>query len=171
MQTPTNQPVTILEGDVTAQGMRFAVVVSRWNEGITRALLDGALTALQRHGASAEDIAVARVPGSFEVPAAARRLAATGRFDAVVALGCVIRGATTHYEHIAASVVSGLGSAALDTGVPIALGVLTTETLEQALDRAGGKAGNKGAEAALAAIEMASLFKKIAGLSGAVQGS
>lgn len=150
----------IVEGALTAQGLSLGIVVSRWNEFITRELLAGALDALRRHGADEKRITVAYVPGSFEIPTALRAMARTGRFDGLVAIGCVIRGATTHYDHIAGAVTSGINSVALETGVPIAFGVLTVESIEQAIERSGSKAGNKGAEAALVAVEMANLVKQ-----------
>lgn len=153
----------IVEGHLTATGLSFGIIVSRWNDFITKALLEGALDALKRHGADESRITVAWVPGSFEIPVAAKAMAQTGKFDALVALGCVIRGATTHYDHIAGGVTSGLNSLALETGLPIAFGVLTVESIEQAIERAGSKAGNKGAEAALVAVEMADLLKKLKG--------
>ena len=149
-----------IEGDLNAQGMRFAIVVSRWNSFITERLLQGALDALRRSGCRREDITVVRVPGSFEIPSQSRTLAETGKFDAVITLGCLIRGETTHYEHIATEVTRGIGQSAQETGVPHTYGVLTCENLEQALDRAGLKAGNKGFEAAMSAVEMVSLKQK-----------
>lgn len=154
-------PAKSLEGKLTAEGLSFGIVVSRFNEVITKQLLDGALDALRRHGADEARITVAWVPGSFEIPVAVKALAATGRCDALIALGCVIRGATTHYDHIASAVTAGLSRLTLDTGLPIAFGVLTVESIEQAIERAGSKAGNKGAEAALVAVEMANLLKQI----------
>ncbi|WP_018465090.1 6,7-dimethyl-8-ribityllumazine synthase [Calidithermus timidus] len=147
------------EGKLIGTGMRFGIVVARWNDLITRRLLDGAVGALKAHDVAEEDLEVAWVPGSFEVPLLAREMARSGRFDAVIALGCLIRGATDHYALIAASVTSAIQQAMLETGVPIAFGVLTTDTIEQAVERAGTKAGNKGAEAALAALELANLMK------------
>ena len=155
-------PVKTLEGKLTAEGLAFGIVVSRWNEVITRPLLEGALDALRRHGADEDRITVAWVPGSFEIPVAAKALASSGKVDAIIALGCVIRGATSHYDHIASAVTGGLSRLALDTGLPVTFGVLTVESLEQAFERAGSKAGNKGAEAALAAVEMANLLKHVA---------
>jgi 6,7-dimethyl-8-ribityllumazine synthase len=153
-----------IEGDLNAHGMRFGVVVSRWNSFITERLLQGALDALRRSGARAEDIAVVRVPGAFEIPAQARTLALSRKYDAIVTLGCLIRGETTHYEHISTEVTRGIGQSAQETGVPHTYGVLTCENLEQALDRAGLKAGNKGFEAAISAVEMVSLQRKTRGL-------
>jgi 6,7-dimethyl-8-ribityllumazine synthase len=151
------------EGDLDAAGMRFAIVVARWNSFITERLLQGSLDALRRSGCHEKDITVVRVPGSFEIPSQARTLAETGKYDAVITLGCLIRGETTHYEHIATEVTRGIGQSAQETGVPHTYGVLTCENLEQALDRAGLKAGNKGFEAAMSAIEMVSLKRKTAG--------
>jgi len=152
-----------VEGELNARGMRFAVVVSRWNSFITERLLQGALDALHRSGARNEDIAVVRVPGAFEIPSQSRTLALTGKYDAIVTLGCLIRGETTHYEHISTEVTRGIGQSAQETGVPHTYGVLTCENLEQALDRAGLKAGNKGFEAAISAVEMVSLQRKTGG--------
>jgi 6,7-dimethyl-8-ribityllumazine synthase len=149
-----------VEGDLNAQGMRFAIVVARWNSFITERLLQGSIDALRRSGCASSDIKVVRVPGSFEIPSQARTLAETGDFDAIITLGCLIRGETTHYEHIATEVTRGIGQSAQETGVPHTYGVLTCENLEQALDRAGLKAGNKGFEAAISAIEMVSLKRK-----------
>ena len=151
-----------LEGDLSAAGMKFAVVVARWNAVITERLLQGALDALLRSGAQRSDVEIVRVPGSWEIPGAARTLAETRRFHAIITLGCLIRGETAHYEAIYNEVARGIGQSQQDTGIPHSFGVLTCETLEQALDRAGLKSGNKGFEAAAAAIEMASLARKIA---------
>jgi 6,7-dimethyl-8-ribityllumazine synthase len=152
-----------LEGSLNARGMRFGVVVSRWNSFITERLLQGALDALRRSGCREEDITVVRVPGAFEIPSQARTLAQSGKYDAIVTLGCLIRGETTHYEHISTEVTRGIGQSAQDTGVPHTYGVLTCENLEQALDRAGLKAGNKGFEAAISAVEMVSLQRTTRG--------
>ena len=149
-----------IEGDLNARGMRFGVVVSRWNSFITERLLQGSLDALRRSGASTQDITVVRVPGAFEIPSQARTLAESGKYDAIVTLGCLIRGETTHYEHISTEVTRGIGQSAQETGVPHTYGVLTCENLEQALDRAGLKAGNKGFDAAISAVEMVSLQRK-----------
>jgi 6,7-dimethyl-8-ribityllumazine synthase len=151
-----------IEAQLNAQGMRFAIVVARWNSFITERLLQGALDALRRSGCRDQDITVVRVPGSFEIPSQARTMAETGKYDAIITLGCLIRGDTTHYEHIATEVTRGIGQSAQETGVPHTYGVLTCENLEQALDRAGLKAGNKGFEAATSAIEMVSLKRKTA---------
>jgi 6,7-dimethyl-8-ribityllumazine synthase len=149
-----------VEGDLNSAGMRFGIVVARWNSFITERLLQGSLDALRRCGCREQDITVVRVPGSFEIPSEARTLAETGDYDAIITLGCLIRGETTHYEHIATEVTRGIGQSAQETGVPHTYGVLTCENLEQALDRAGLKAGNKGFEAAMSAIEMVSLKRK-----------
>jgi 6,7-dimethyl-8-ribityllumazine synthase len=152
-----------IEGSLNAHGMRFAVVVSRWNSFITERLLQGSLDALRRSGCREEDITVVRVPGAFEIPSQSRTLADSGKYDAIVTLGCLIRGETTHYEHISTEVTRGIGQSAQETGVPHTYGVLTCENLEQALDRAGLKAGNKGFEAAISAVEMVSLQRKTRG--------
>ncbi len=151
----------VVEGNLTAEGLALGIVVSRFNDFITKALLEGALDAIRRHGGDPARVTVAWVPGAFEIPVAIRAMAKSGKYQALIALGCVIRGATTHYDHIAGGVTSGLGSLALETGLPIAFGVITTESIEQAIERAGSKAGNKGAEAALVAIEMANLLRQL----------
>jgi 6,7-dimethyl-8-ribityllumazine synthase len=158
-----------LEGDLSAAGMKFAVVVARWNAVVTERLLEGALDALLRSGAARKDIDVVRVPGAWEIPAAARTVANQGKVDAIVTLGCLLRGETAHYEAIYNEVARGIGQSQQETGIPHSFGVLTCETLEQALNRAGIKAGNKGFEAAAAAIEMVSLRRKLQP-AGAVQG-
>jgi 6,7-dimethyl-8-ribityllumazine synthase len=150
-----------VEGDLSAAGMKFAVVVARWNAVITERLLEGALDALLRSGAKRGDIEVVRVPGAWEIPAAARTLANLGRVEAIITLGCLLRGETAHYEAIYNEVSRGIGQSQQETGIPHSFGVLTCETLEQALNRAGIKAGNKGFEAAVAAIEMVSLNRKL----------
>ncbi len=150
-----------VEGDLSAAGMKFAIVVARWNAVITERLLEGALDALLRSGAKRDDIEVVRVPGAWEIPSAARALAEAGKVDAIIPLGCLLRGETAHYEAIYNEVARGIGQSQQETGIPHSFGVLTCETLEQALNRAGIKAGNKGFEAALAAIEMVSLNRKI----------
>ncbi len=147
------------KGELAAKGLRLAIVVSRFNSFITERLLTGALDTLLRAGADDRRIEVVRVPGSFEIPVTAKALAQSGRFDAIITLGCIIRGETQHFDYISAEVTRGIQLAALETGVPMAFGVLTTDTLEQAVDRAGAKSGNKGAEVALAAIEMANLLR------------
>ncbi len=149
------------EGTYIAGGFRFALVVSRFNEFITKRLLDGALDCLLRHGAEESDLHLVKVPGAFELPYAAKRLAASNSYDAVIALGAVIRGATPHFDYVAGEAAKGIASASLETGVPIIFGVITANTLEEAIERAGAKGGNKGFEAALSAIEMASLFAQL----------
>ena len=156
-QDDGRKPHPTAEGKLDATGRRFGIVVSRFNAFITERLLAGALDALRRAGARDRDIEMVRVPGSFEIAAAARTLAKTGRVDAVIGLGCILRGETSHYEHLANEVTRGIGQSAQDTGVPHAYGVLTCDTLEQAIDRAGLKSGNKGYEAALSAVEMANV--------------
>lgn len=150
-----------LEGDLVARDLRFAIVASRFNDFVVDRLVDGAVDALVRHGASEKNIELIRVPGAFDMPLAVRRAAQSRRYDAIVALGAVIKGATAHFDYVAGECSSGLARAALDSGVPVGFGVLTTDTLEQAIDRAGAKAGNKGADAALAALEMANLLKRL----------
>jgi 6,7-dimethyl-8-ribityllumazine synthase len=152
---------TILEGELRATGLRFAVVASRFNSFVVDHLVEGAVDILVRHGAVVSDITVVKVPGSLEIPFAARKLARTGQFDAIICLGAVIRGATSHYDHVASGAVSGVAQLAIETDVPVAMGILTTETVEQAIERAGTKAGNKGADAAATAIEMANLSRKL----------
>jgi 6,7-dimethyl-8-ribityllumazine synthase len=156
------RPIAV-EGDLSAKGMKFAIVVARWNAVITDRLLQGALDALYRSGAAKTDVQIVRVPGAWEIPAAARTIAEAKSVDAILTLGCLLRGETAHYEAIYTEVARGIGQSQQETGVPHAFGVLTCETLEQALDRAGVKAGNKGFEAAVAAIEMVSIKKKIRG--------
>lgn len=151
----------IYEGQLVGTGLRFALVASRFNEFITRKLLEGALDALSRHGVGEGDIDIAWVPGAFEIPLVAKRMAASGRYDAVICLGAVIRGATPHFDYVAAEVTKGIALAGLETGVPVLLGVLTTDTIEQAIERAGTKAGNKGFDAALGAVEMADLLRRL----------
>lgn len=151
----------VLEGQLRAEGLRFAILVSRFNDGVTDRLLGGAWDCLARHGALEADCVVVRVPGSWELPLAARRLAVGGRFDAIVALGALVRGETSHFDVLAAAVAKGLAEVSHDTGIPVGFGVLTTESQEQALERAGGKAGNKGWDAALSAVEMADLLRRV----------
>ena len=153
------QPVTH-QGRLSAGGFRFALVSSRWNDFLTARLVEGALDALERLGADDGAVEHFRVPGSFELPLVAHRLASSGRFDAVVCLGTIIRGQTPHFEYIAAEVTKGVAQAAVATGVPVLYGVVTADTLEQAIDRAGVKAGNKGFEAAMSAVEMVNLYKE-----------
>lgn len=152
----------VLQGMLDASGMRIALVVSRFNDFVTRRLLEGAKDCLTRHGAADDSITVVWVPGSWELPQAARKVAVSGDVDAVVALGVLIRGETSHFDVLASAVARSLADVALQSGVPIGFGVLTTETVEQAVDRAGAKAGNKGWDAALSAIEMASLSRQLA---------
>lgn len=159
-----SQPEKI-RGGLSAAGLRFGIVVSRFNSFITERLLNAALDALKSSGAADKQIDVVRVPGSFELPLTSKKLAATGRYDALVAIGCVLRGETTHYDYVCSETARGLQLAQMDTGVPIIFCVLTCDTLEQAIDRAGLKGGNKGFEAGLAAIEMANLSRKLAGRS------
>lgn len=151
------------EGTLQAQGLRFGIVVARFNHLVTEPLLEGALAALRRHGAADDDIHVVRVPGSFETPLFARMLAQGGKVDAVICLGAVIKGETPHFDYISSAVVNGLAAIMRETEVPIALGILTTDTFDQAVQRAGGKLGNKGYEAAVTAVEMASLRKVLEG--------
>lgn len=149
----------VLEGRLSAEGYRFAIVVSRFNDFVSSRLADGAMDALIRHGADAQTVVLAKVPGAFEIPLMAKRFAQSGRYDAVICLGAVIRGSTPHFDYVAAEVSKGIASVALETNVPVTFGVLTTDNLEQAIERAGSKSGNKGWEAAMAAIEMVNLFK------------
>lgn len=151
----------IVEGQLSAEGFKFAIIVSRFNDFICSRLVDGAMDSLIRHGASDDQIVVVKVPGAFEIPFVAKKLATSGRYDAVICLGAVIRGATPHFDYVAAEVSKGIASVALESQVPVAFGVLTTDNIEQAIERAGSKSGNKGYEAAMAAIEMVSLFKKL----------
>jgi 6,7-dimethyl-8-ribityllumazine synthase len=151
----------VIEGDLQAEGLKFGIIVSRFNDFITSKLLDGALDALRRHGAGEKDIEVVKVPGSFEIPMVARKLAAKGTYHALICLGTVIRGATPHFEYVSAEVSKGIASASMETGVPIAFGVITSDTIEQAVERAGTKSGNKGWDAAITAIEMAQVMKKL----------
>ena len=150
-----------LEGKLQAEGLKAAIVVSRFNEFITSKLLGGATDILLRHGANTEDITIAWVPGAFEIPLAAQKLAMSKKFDTVICLGAVIRGATSHYDYVCSEVSKGIAHVSLETGVPVAFGILTTENIEQAVERAGTKSGNKGADAAVSAIEMVNLLKNI----------
>ena len=154
-------------GELSGAGLRFGIVVSRFNNFITDRLLAAALDALERAGAADGDVDVAHVPGAFELPLAAKKMAATGRYDALIAIGCVLRGATSHYDYVCSETARGLQLAQMDSGLPIMFCVLTCDTLEQAIDRAGLKSGNKGFEAGLAAIEMAQLSRKLRGSAGA----
>ena len=162
-ENPLHGKPVAVEGDLSAAGMRFAIVVARWNAVITERLLQGALDGLLRSGAARAEIEIVRVPGAWEIPAAARTVAESKSCDAIITLGCLLRGETAHYETIYTEVARGIGESQQATGVPHSFGVLTCETLEQALDRAGVKAGNKGFEAAIAAIEMVSIQRKLAG--------
>lgn len=152
----------VIEGELQAKGLKFGIIVSRFNDFITSKLLDGALDALRRHGADEKDIEVVKVPGSFEIPLVAKKLAAKGTYSAVICLGTVIRGATPHFEYVSAEVSKGIASASMETGIPIAFGIITSDTIEQAVERAGTKSGNKGWDAAITAIEMAQVMKKLA---------
>jgi 6,7-dimethyl-8-ribityllumazine synthase len=153
-------PKTI-QGDLTAKGLKFAIVASRFNDFITAKLLDGAIDGLMRHGASEGDIEIVKVPGSFEIPLAAKMLAQAKKHNAIICLGAVIRGATPHFEYVSAEVSKGVAAVSMETGLPVIFGVLTTDTIEQAIERAGTKSGNKGWDAALSAIEMANLMRQI----------
>jgi len=148
------------EGKLIADGLRFGIVVARFNEFIGGKLLSGAIDAINRHGGNEENVAVAWVPGAFEIPVAAKRMAKSGNYDAIICLGAVIRGATAHFEMVAGEVTKGIALVGLETGIPVVFGVLTTDTIEQAIERAGTKAGNKGFDAAVTAIEMANLLKQ-----------
>ena len=156
-----NEQAKMIEGELLARDLRFAFVAARFNDFVVEPLIRGALDALKRHGASEKQIEIVRVPGAFDIPIVARKLALSRRYDALIALGAVVRGQTPHFDYVAGECASGLARIALESGVPIAFGVLTTDTMEQAVDRAGGKAGNKGADAALAAIEMANLLRRL----------
>lgn len=151
----------VIEGNLDAAGLRFGLVTSRFNSFICDRLVEGALDALRRHGADPDQVEIAKVPGAFEIPLAAKRMAASGRYDALICLGAVIRGSTPHFDYVSAEVSKGIASVSLDAGVPVAFGVLTTDNIEQAIERAGAKAGNKGFEAAVTAIEMVNLLKKL----------
>ena len=153
--------MNLIEGDLIATDLKFAFAVSRFNEFVCERLLEGALDSLTRHGGNKDEVTVLRVPGAFELPLAAKKLAESGKFDAIVCLGAVIRGETSHYDYVCANASSGIASASLDTGVPGSFGLLTTETLEQAIERSGSKAGNQGRFATECAIEMARLIKQI----------
>ncbi len=151
----------VTEGNLDARGMKFAIVVARFNSVVSDRLLDGALDALRRTGADLDAVDIVKVPGSWEIPLTVRTLASGRKYDAIIALGAVIRGGTPHFDYVAGQAASGIAQAAVDTGVPVAFGVLTADTMEQAIDRAGGKSGNKGFDAAMTAIEMASLLGKL----------
>ncbi|MBM4305938.1 MAG: 6,7-dimethyl-8-ribityllumazine synthase [Deltaproteobacteria bacterium] len=150
-----------IEGKLMAKGLKFGIVLSRFNSFVSDRLLEGALDALRRSGAEDGDCSVVRVPGSFEIPLAAKKMAKSGRYDALICLGCVIRGATPHFEYIATEVTKGIASISLESEIPVSFGVLITDTIEQAIERAGTKVGNKGFDAAMSAIEMANLMKEI----------
>ncbi|WP_303902070.1 6,7-dimethyl-8-ribityllumazine synthase [Thiohalomonas denitrificans] len=149
------------EGELTVSGAKFGIVVSRFNSFVVESLLDGAVDTIKRHGGAEQHIEVVRVPGAFEMPLAAKRMVAAGRYDAIIALGAVIRGGTPHFEYVASECTKGLAQVSLDSGIPMAFGVLTVDSIEQAIERAGTKAGNKGAEAAMSAIEMVNLLPKL----------
>jgi 6,7-dimethyl-8-ribityllumazine synthase len=151
----------VIEGHLNGSGLKFAIVISRFNHFITGHLLDGAEDALKRHGVSDEDITVVWAPGAFEIPLTAKKLAGTGEYNAVICLGAVIRGSTPHFDYVAAEVSKGVAAVGLDTGVPVVFGVITTDNIEQAIERAGTKSGNKGWDAALTALEMADLNRKL----------
>jgi 6,7-dimethyl-8-ribityllumazine synthase len=151
----------IFEGKISAEGVRFAIVVSRFNDFISSKLLEGAMDALKRHGVDERKVSIIKVPGSFEIPSAAKRLAKSDKHDAIICLGAVIRGATPHFDFIAAEVAKGVASVALESDIPVTFGVLTTDNLEQAIERAGSKVGNKGWDAAVSAMEMVNLFSQL----------
>jgi len=151
----------IIEGNLQAQGLKFGIVVSRFNEFITSKLLEGALDALIRHGGSEKDIEIVRVPGSFEIPVVAKKMAQSKKFNAIICLGTLIRGATPHFDYIASEVSKGIALVSLETEIPVIFGIITSETIEQAIERAGSKSGNKGWDAAMVAIEMARLMEQI----------
>jgi 6,7-dimethyl-8-ribityllumazine synthase len=157
---PNDQP-RIIEGELLARDLRFVVVAARFNEFVVEPLVRGALDALKRHGVLEKQIEIVRVPGAFEMPVVVRKLALSQRYDAIITLGAVIRGQTPHFDYVAGECAGGVARVALESGVPVAFGVLTTDTVEQAVDRAGGKAGNKGADCALVAIEMANLLRRL----------
>ncbi len=153
--------INVIEGKMIPEGMKVGLVASRFNEFIVSKLIDGAVDGLRRHGVEEKDITLAWVPGAFEIPLAAQKMAQSGRYDAVITLGAVIRGATTHYELVSTEATKGIAQASLQTGVPIMFGIITTENIEQAIERAGSKAGNKGYECALGAIELVNLFRQL----------
>jgi 6,7-dimethyl-8-ribityllumazine synthase len=156
-----NELPKVIEGELQARDLRFALIAARFNDFVVEPLLRGALDALRRHGVLEKHIDIVRVPGAFDIPVVARKLALSKRYEALIALGCVIRGQTPHFNYVAGECAGGIARIALETGVPIAFGVLTTDTVEQAVDRAGGKAGNKGADASLVALEMANLLRRL----------
>jgi 6,7-dimethyl-8-ribityllumazine synthase len=151
----------VLEGQLSAEGFRFGIIVSRFNDFISSRLVDGAMDALLRHGATEEQVTIIKVPGAFEIPLTAKKLAESGRYDAVICLGAVIRGSTPHFDYVAAEVSKGIATVSLESRVPVTFGVLTTDNLEQAIERAGSKSGNKGYDGAMTAIEMVNLFKEL----------
>ena len=151
----------IIEGNLNAENLKFGIVVSRFNDFITSHLVNGAVDALVRHGASEDDIDIVKVPGAFEIPPAAKKLCARNKYDAVICLGAIIRGATPHFNYVAAEASKGVGAVAMEASIPVLYGILTTDTIEQAVERAGTKSGNKGWETAMAAVEMANLYKKL----------
>lgn len=153
--------IKIIEGDLQVRDLRFAILAARFNDFIVDQLVRGAVDTLRRHGATAEQIHIVRAPGAFDLPLVARKLALSGHYDAIVALGAVIKGATAHFDYVAGECAGGLARAANDSGVPVAFGVLTTDSIEQAVERAGTKAGNKGSDAALTALELANLLRQI----------
>ncbi len=151
----------MVQGDLNAKGLKFGIIASRFNDFITARLIDGAMDGLLRHGAVDADIEVVRVPGAFEIPLVAQKMATAKKYDAVICLGAVIRGATPHFEYVSAEVSKGVAAVSMDAGIPVVFGVLTTDTIEQAIERAGSKGGNKGWDAALSAVEMANLMKQL----------
>jgi 6,7-dimethyl-8-ribityllumazine synthase len=153
--------VNHIEGTLSAEGRSFGIVASRFNDFVVKALLEGAIEAIRRHGGVAESVEVVWVPGSYEIPVVARELALSGRYDALICLGAVIRGATAHFDYVAGGAAGGISNVALETGIPVIFGVITTESIEQAIERAGTKMGNKGFEAAVSAMEMADLMAKL----------
>ena len=160
LEKGVNMP-RIVEGQLSAEGFRFAIIVSRFNDFISSRLVEGAMDALKRHGAGEEQISVIKVPGAFEIPVVAKKLAGSNRFDALICLGAVIRGGTPHFDYVAAEVSKGIANVSLESKIPVTFGVLTTDNLEQAIERAGSKSGNKGYEASVAAIELVNLFKEL----------
>lgn len=152
----------VIQGDLSAKGLKFGIVAARFNDFITSRLVDGAIDALQRHGAADNDIEIVKVPGAYEIPFAAKRMAQSKQYSAIICLGAVIRGATPHFEYVSAEVSKGVAAVSMESGLPVIFGVLTTDTIEQAIERAGTKGGNKGWDAALAAVEMANLMKQMA---------
>lgn len=151
----------VIEGVYSGEGLKIGIIASRFNEFITSKLVSGAEDSLKRHGVSDDDMSVAWVPGAFEIPVIAKRMAKSGKYDAVICLGAVIRGATSHYDYVCAEVSKGIAAVSLDTGIPVLFGILTTDTIEQAIERAGTKAGNKGSDCAMSALEMVNLIKNI----------